>query len=120
MAGAALDLSAGEQLIDPVYIDDVVEAFLLAGRRLMSGTPVAKEEYAVSSSRPVSLREFVAAYATVAGHKLDLRWGTRPYRTREVMVPWNAGAPLPGWQPKISLEQGMRRVAGCGPPGEVE
>jgi nucleoside-diphosphate-sugar epimerase len=114
--GVALDLSAGEQLIDLVYIDDVVEAFVLAGQRLLSGASGASETYAVSSGSPVPLRQLVAQYAAVTGAQLNLRWGARPYRAREVMVPWNTGAALPGWAPTVSLEEGFRRVAGCAAP----
>jgi len=107
---AVLDLSEGEQLLDLVYIDDVVEAFLLVGKRLLREESERKEEYAVSSGRPLSLREIVAIYAAVCGADLKVRWGARPYRAREVMVPWNAGAALPGWAPRVSLEKGIGRV----------
>jgi nucleoside-diphosphate-sugar epimerase len=118
--GAPLDLSPGEQLINPVYIDDVVEAFVLAGKRLLDGAPAGKEEYAVSSRHPLSVREFAAAYASASGRGLELRWCAQPYRAREVMVPWNTGASLPGWSPKVTLEEGIRRIAGCAPPGESQ
>ena len=28
-------------------------------------------------------------------------------RDREVMVPWTTGTWVPGWEPKISLDQGL-------------
>jgi len=36
--------------------------------------------------------------------------GGRPYREREVMVPWNKGRLLPGWSVKIRLEDGIRKI----------
>jgi len=104
--GIALDMSPGEQLVDLVYIDDVLDAFLLAERQLdTQSSPM--EEYGVSSGRPLALREIAALYAQVSGKPLNIAWGGRPYRGREVMVPWQSYRPLPGWQPKVDLAQGL-------------
>jgi hypothetical protein len=51
----------------------------------------------------------VALFEREAGVRLDIRWGERPYRQREVMVPWQ-GPTLPGWRPRIDLSTGIRRV----------
>jgi len=117
--GTVLDLTAGEQLIDLVYIDDVVEAFLSAGNRLLRGESHAREEYAVSSGCVVPLRQLVATYGRVLGADLTVRWGARAYRAREVMVPWSTGEPIPGWSPKVPLEEGIRRIGSYDPAGEV-
>lgn len=109
-ASPAVPFSAGEQLIDLVYIDDAVDAFMLAAERLLvSGTP-SREEFAVSSGRPVSLRQIAATYSSVTNQNLNIAWGARPYRTREVMIPWSAGAPLPGWAPRVALAEGIKRI----------
>ena len=104
----SIAMSPGEQLIDLVYIDDVVDAFVLAASRLETQKESTAEEYSVSSGTPLSLRELVATYARVTGKTLDVTWGGRPYRPREVMVPWTKGALLPGWQPRTRLEDGIR------------
>lgn len=105
-----LAMSPGEQLIDIVYIDDVVDAFVLAAERLHNNKVQEWEEYAVSSGNPIKLRELVETYSRIIGKPLPIEWGGRPYRTREVMVPWNKGILLPGWEPKISIEEGIRRM----------
>jgi nucleoside-diphosphate-sugar epimerase len=107
-----MPFSPGEQLIDLVYIDDVVHAYLLAAERLQAGQVTQREEYAVSSGNPVRLRELVQCYERVTGVTLPIEWGKRAYRHREVMVPWNQGRWLPGWQPQIKLEEGIRMIAG--------
>lgn len=106
----ALAMSPGEQLIDLVHIDDVIRAFLLAAQRLLAGEVVSSEAYGVSSGRPISLRDLVAIYSQVSGRRLNVEWGGRPYRNREVMVPWSTVPSLPGWHPAISLEEGIRRL----------
>ena len=104
--GSSLAMSPGEQLVDLVYIDDVLDAFLLAAAQLDTQAG-AMEEYGVSSGQPLPLREIAALYAQVSGKPLDISWGGRPYREREVMVPWHSYRSVPGWQPKVSLAQGL-------------
>jgi len=112
--GMPLAMSPGEQLIDLVHVDDVVEAFCLAAGRLLEGAVTGHERYAVSSGAPLPLRELVALYGRVIGKDLPIEWGGRPYRQREVMVPWSSGRPLPGWQPQVGLEEGIRRMESTG------
>jgi len=111
---APLAMSPGEQLIDLVHIDDVVEAFVLAGERLLGSLVEGHESFPVSSGRPLPLRELAALYEKILGKKLPLEWGGRPYRPREVMVPWNEGRPLPGWRPRVGLEEGLASIIESG------
>ena len=106
----ALAMSPGEQLIDLVYIDDVVEAFVRAAHLLMENQVVQNDEYAVSSGDAIPLRQLVELYGRVINKKLPIEWGGRPYRLREVMTPWSTGKTLPGWRPKIGLEEGIKRM----------
>lgn len=103
-------MSLGEQLIDLVHIDDVVNAFLIAAERLMKDKVSQCEEYAVSSGNPLSLQEIVKMYEKVIGKNLLVKWGERPYRPREVWVPWNNGRKLPSWEPKINLVEGLENL----------
>jgi len=104
--GASLGMSPGEQLLDLVYIDDVLDAFMLAYQQLPT-QPSAMAEYGVSSGAPLALREIAALYARVSGKPLAISWGDRPYREREVMVPWHSYRTVPGWRPKVGLAQGL-------------
>lgn len=110
--GQALPMSPGEQLIDLVYIEDVVEAFILAAERLQTGQVDGHEIYAVSSGNPIKLRELVNRYVNIICTKLPVEWGEKPYRPREVMIPWHTGRSLPGWKPRISLDEGISMIAG--------
>jgi nucleoside-diphosphate-sugar epimerase len=107
-----LDMSPGEQMLDLVYIDDVVRAFLVAATRLLDRQVATHEQYAVSSGKPVSLRELVDRYQRVTGLTLNINWGGRPYRKREVMDPWSNGLQLPGWEPVVELDEGIKKTAG--------
>ncbi len=108
--GQRLALSPGAQLVDIVYVDDIIEALFVATRRLADGEVEGMERYAVSSGNPLPLRELVETWARVTGKALDIEWGGRPYRAREVMVPWRTGARLPRWRLAVSLEDGIARM----------
>jgi len=105
-----LNMSPGEQFLDLVYIDDVVSAFILASERIKEGMSVNMEDFAVSSGKPIKLKKLVNIYQNITGKTLPIRWGGRLYRSREVMTPWSSGAALPGWQPLVNIETGIRRV----------
>jgi len=104
-----LAMSPGEQLIDLVYIDDVIDAYHCAINEL----PVLiknHQVYAVSSGNPLPLRKLVSIYEKIYGVNLPIDWGKREYRPREVMQPWNSGGLLPNWKPKIELEKGIAAI----------
>ena len=108
-SGETLKMSPGEQLIDLVYVDDVVEAFSLAGKYLFDGEYRYCGTYGVSSLNPIPLREVVKTFEDVVGKKLSIEWGGRPYRQREIMIPWRTFKTLPGWSPKINLRDGIKK-----------
>jgi len=108
-----LKMSKGEQLIDIVFIDDVVSAFTLAGNYLVAGDYDKCGNYAVSSGKAIPLRKLVAEFVRISGRDVDVEWGAIPYRNREVMIPWYTGESLPGWSPKWLLERGIPKFLQC-------
>jgi nucleoside-diphosphate-sugar epimerase len=109
-SGEHLAMSAGGQKIDLVHVDDVVRAFALAGERLLAAAKPLHESFTVSSGDPLSLRELVGIFEKATGTKVNVGWGERPYREREVMIPFTKIVSIPGWAPKIKLEDGLRAV----------
>ncbi|MCI6097275.1 MAG: dTDP-4-dehydrorhamnose 3,5-epimerase [Selenomonadaceae bacterium] len=110
--GRKLSMSPGEQLLNLVHIDDVVSAFSLAGNYLLSGDYDKCGTYAVVAQEMFSLRELVERIEQLAGGSLNIEFGGRPYRAREVMKPWIFGNILPGWQCKIALDDGLQNFFG--------
>lgn len=104
-----IDMTPGEQIIDITHVNDVVNAYLRAGEMLLSEKVGAVHTYAVTSGRRMMLKELVELIVRETGISVRPRWGGKPYRTNEVMVPW-VGEPLPGWQPKVDLIAGIRDV----------
>lgn len=110
--GEHLDMSPGEQIIDLTHVDDVVDGFLIAADRLVDGAAPIRETYFLSGERH-TLRSLVGVVERAGGMKLDLTFGERPYRPREVFEPviprkdWR----LPGWSPKHSLSSSLRSMS---------
>lgn len=104
-----MSMSPGEQLIDLVHIDDVLAAFMLATEAIRTQES-GHARYGVSSGQPITLRDLVTAFEQAAGTALPITWGGRPYRPREVMVPWNTYASVPGWTPKVPFEVGIHHT----------
>jgi nucleoside-diphosphate-sugar epimerase len=108
-----LALSPGEQLVDLVYIDDAVNAYVIAANQLLEGVAVkGYQRFAVSTGHPVSLKRIVELYQQVSGVGVPVQWGGREYREREVMIPWQ-GERLPGWIATTELRDGIQRLLEC-------
>ncbi|MBT7545408.1 MAG: NAD-dependent epimerase/dehydratase family protein [Kordiimonadaceae bacterium] len=105
-----LAMSPGEQLIDIVHVDDVINAFMIAAERLLTLQVTNHDRYAVSSGDPISLKKLVSIYEKETNIKLSIQWGGRPYRDREVMTSWSRGEIMPGWAPKVSLSNGIKQM----------
>jgi hypothetical protein len=41
---------------------------------------------------------------------LNINWGGKPYRKREVMRSWNKGSVVPGWRPIVSFSVGIKKL----------
>ena len=98
--GKRLALSPGEQQVDFVHAEDAARAFELAGSYLAEGRVELCGDYIVSSGTAVTLRELIRRYECLRGEQMPVDWGARPYRVREVMIPWRGGRILPGWERK--------------------
>lgn len=110
-SGATLSMSAGEQLIDLVYIDDVLDAYERAAQLLIAGEVAGgHSRFAVSAGSRLSLKQLVELFCEITEQQIDIHWGGRAYRPREVMRPWTQGESLPGWRPRVSLREGMSRI----------
>jgi len=112
VTGESVDFPNGEQLMDICYIDDVVNAFNVLISHLSSkGCMRFKNKiFAISSNERVTLKELAMIYEKTTKRKLNINWGSAPYREREVMVPWDKGKRIPGWKPKYTLEMGFKKL----------
>lgn len=105
-----LKMSPGEQKIDLIYITDIIDAYVLSLENLFNGRTTGFNKYHLNSGNEKSLKEIATAFALVFGVSLPIVWGERPYRKREVMNSYTLGKRLPGWAPKVSLEEGLSLI----------
>lgn len=113
-SGEVLDMSKGDQIIDISYIKDVIDAFQAMIENLQKDNSIMYKNncYVVSSSQRMTLKELAKLFEDVTNQKLNINWGARPYRDREVMVPYEKGIEVPNWKQKYSLEEAIIKTIG--------
>jgi nucleoside-diphosphate-sugar epimerase len=107
--GGEVRLTGGIQTRDFIYVDDAVDAFLVAGR-----TPaVAGEVFNIGSGRATSVRAVAERIRDLSGSSVVLKFGALPYRPDEL---WHLCADIGqarrrlGWSPRVELDEGLRRT----------
>jgi nucleoside-diphosphate-sugar epimerase len=104
-------LTQGHQRRDFVYLDDAVAAYLKLveyGRT----HDFSFKTFGVGTAQSMQVRDFVMLIKTLSGSSSELGFGDIPYRDDEIM---NSTADISalcalGWQPTVSVEQGIRRI----------
>jgi len=108
LANQVFETSEGMQLRDFCYVDDVVDAILLA----MVSEEAHGRVINVASGEPVTIREVIEKVVTmVGGGKAD--FGKIPYRVGENMGLYaeiSLAKEILGWQPAITLDEGLKRT----------
>lgn len=105
-----IGVSPGHQLIDLVHVDDAISACVAAAVLPSETTPSPPPSYAVTSGAPLQLRELVDRIGAIIGSDVPVEWSRREYRWREMMDPWDVGPVVPGWAPRVSLEEGVAEL----------
>lgn len=109
LRGEEIRMTGGKQERDFIHVDDVVDAYLRAGR-----TPVAAGEvFNIGSGRATTVRAAVERIRELAGSSAVLKLGAVPYRDNEM---WHLCADIRrakarlGWAPRIPFEKGLRQT----------
>jgi len=95
----------GEQTRDFVYVDDVVDAFILASSR----KEAAGQTYNVCTGKETKIKDVVSKIASLTGGGSE---EVLPYRKNEVFSHFGDNSKLMslGWEPRTSLEEGLKRT----------
>jgi nucleoside-diphosphate-sugar epimerase len=109
-ASTPVNLHSDEAWVDLIHVEDAAAAFLRAASLLKENVMSSGvlHRYSISSGSAVSATELVGLFERLGDRKLTVKRaeGCSPSRR---MKPWR-GAVLPGWAPKVNLEEGIRRV----------
>ena len=111
-SGESLEMSKGELLMDIIYIDDVVRAFVILIDILDSKYKnLAKDKiFALHSRERKTLRELADIFQEVTGKRLHIKWGAKPYMQRENFIPFEGGEDLPSWEEHFTLKDGIAKI----------
>lgn len=104
-----LNMSPGEQMLNLVHISDVCNAYYIAFNQVLGILNSVHNTYSISHKEEYQLKEVIEVFENVTGKKINVNWGGRPYREREVMDLWVKGINLPNWYAKIGLSEGLGR-----------
>lgn len=104
--GRVIDLTAGTQLRDFVYVDDVVSAYLAV---IQSAPSFRWQSWRIGTDHPVSVRHFVEKIHRACGAKATLNFGAVPSRIEPPASPAQQSLSHSGiaWTPEWSIEQGI-------------
>ena len=87
--GEKLAMSPGEQIIDMSHVDNIVDGYMhMTG--ILSADKKKKQKgksFFIHSDERMPLKKLARVFERLSKGKLNIDWGGRPYRLREVMVP---------------------------------
>ncbi|MEN9918144.1 MAG: hypothetical protein RL662_580 [Bacteroidota bacterium] len=109
--GASIDVSPGEQYLDMVHISDVCSAYLKAYELLVDDQNLENEVFGVFTGNQIQLKEMIKLFEKIAGRKINVNFGGKPYKERELMNPTTKYRKLPNWEAQISLKDGLKMLA---------
>ncbi|MCB9818876.1 NAD(P)-dependent oxidoreductase [Candidatus Nomurabacteria bacterium] len=110
----SIPLTKGEQIRDFVYIDDIVEAFMVVLGSIAE-RKAGMYEFQVCGGSRISIKELVTTLKEMLKNKnTKLDFGSLPYREFEVMDEQGDNSDLSalGWQAKYKLREGLSLLIG--------
>ncbi len=105
LEGKPLKTTKGEQTRDFVYIDDVIDALILASSR----KEAVGQTYNVCIGKETKIKDVLFKIASLTGGRSE---PVLPYRENEVFSHFGDNSKLRSlrWEPRISLEEGLKRT----------
>lgn len=108
LAGEKLEFSAGEQIWDFLYFDDLANALYLLAEKGEDGSI-----YPISSGKPRPLKEFLYTLCEQLGCLENMELGKIPYGESQIMRLEADISKLKkdtGWEPQVEFEDGIKKV----------
>ena len=105
-----IDMSPGEQVLDFIHIDDVVNFYIT----LLSRIDQYKNNYTeihLGSGKGITPKQIAALLEKISGKESNINWGGLPYRKNDTMYSVaqnNLSGFQVDWQSSLTLEQGIQ------------
>ncbi len=110
---SALDMVEEPTVLGLVHVDDASNALICAASQLISAPKsISGGIFGVDQGHRHSLRDIVEMVAEICKCSTKINWGGYPAPRRHISDPWE-GEALPGWHPKVNLEDGIRELVEC-------
>jgi len=107
--GSELPLTDRDPVMDFVYVDDAIDAFIQADQLLIDDPSChSGKTYSVSGNERMTISEIIKLFEDVGGKAIKTRPGQFQSPKRIIENPWN-GPGLPGWSAKLSLKDGIAK-----------
>lgn len=105
-----LDLTPGDQFLDFIHIDDVVDFYISIISKLNSLPK--KVEFKLGTGNPVSLKQLAKLIEVISNKKINVNWGGKKYRQTDILfakAEIDKNKEMLLWVPKINLETGLKK-----------
>lgn len=102
-------VSPGEQLLDLIHISDVCTAYETAFTTLVTDNTIINEIYGVRTGVTHTLKSAITVLEKALGKRINVNYGAKTYKNREVMIPCSSYKYLPNWRAQVTLENGFKK-----------
>lgn len=106
----ALDLSPGEQILDFIHINDVIDFYY---KLLLNYSKIKnKSVFKLGTGKGHTLKEVASIIQDLTSKRVNINWGGKKYRKSDVMyavADTSDAYNLLNWKPKISLNDGIKK-----------
>lgn len=109
LSDKALDLSPGEQVLDFIYIDDVVDFYTTVIKN-WNNLP-NKSNFKLGTGIGYNLKQLASFIEEISNRKMNINWGGKSYRNTDVMfavADISSINKLFDWAPKVPLKKGIK------------
>ncbi len=107
-----IDLTEGTQTRDFIYIDDVIEVYMIILKNIEKLSSGQIAVFEVGTNIKTSIRYVVKKLKELTGAKTKLNFGAIPYRKNE-MLDYEVNTTalrLLGWKPTVSIDEGLSKI----------
>lgn len=108
-----MDFSPGDQKLNLLYIDDVIDAYIKSITYLSNESKPQYASIQIGAEKNLTLKEIVSIYNEIYKRHIKVNWGAKPYRPREIMTPLinlDLASSMLKWSPDYTLESGLKKM----------